>query len=138
MTIVSQRIVSLKDSIAQAHSSANEETKSSAGDKYETGRAMAQLEIEKMTVQLSEAEQQKGRLDEINLSSVSSDVRRGTLVTTNQGNFYIAIAVGPVTIDNEKYFVISPQSPIAKAMIGRRQSDVVTFNSKEYLINAVL
>jgi sortase (surface protein transpeptidase) len=48
VSYVGQRIETAQRAIAIAQASANEETKSSAGDKYETGRAMAQLEIEKI------------------------------------------------------------------------------------------
>jgi hypothetical protein len=55
LVFVEQRIATAQEAIASAQRSANEETKSSAGDKYETGRAMAQLEIEKSTLQLAES-----------------------------------------------------------------------------------
>jgi hypothetical protein len=48
-------IVGLKESL-------DDETKSSAGDKYETGRAMLQLDIEKSSVQLAEAEKLQKRI----------------------------------------------------------------------------
>jgi hypothetical protein len=53
--VVHQRIASAEEAIRMAQESANQEGKSSAGDKYETGRAMAQLEIEKASGQLAEA-----------------------------------------------------------------------------------
>jgi hypothetical protein len=56
---IDKRIAGAREAIQIAQDSANEETKSSAGDKYETGRAMAQLEIEKNTTQLEEALKQK-------------------------------------------------------------------------------
>ena len=49
------QISTLKSAIKATQQSANEETKSTAGDKYETGRAMAQLEVEKFQSQLAEA-----------------------------------------------------------------------------------
>ena len=48
VTYINQRMATAQQAIHTAQASANEETKSSAGDKYETGRAMMQLEIEKI------------------------------------------------------------------------------------------
>ena len=65
MAYVHERIAATQEAIYTAQLSANEETKSSAGDKYETGRAMAQLEIEKNTAQLAEALKLKQMLKQI-------------------------------------------------------------------------
>ena len=54
-TYIQQRILTAKQAIEAAQQAANNETKSSSGDKYETGRAMMQLEIEKDSAQLSES-----------------------------------------------------------------------------------
>ena len=43
-----QDITALEQDVRDLQLSANEETKSSAGDKYETGRAMIQIEIEQL------------------------------------------------------------------------------------------
>jgi hypothetical protein len=49
------RIETAKQAIDDAQQSANEETKSSAGDKYETGREMMQQETDRNQAQLNEA-----------------------------------------------------------------------------------
>jgi hypothetical protein len=60
------RIRVAKEAMQQAQQAANAEEKSTAGDKYETGRAMAHLEKEKAAAQLFEANKLKEVLHKIN------------------------------------------------------------------------
>src|SRR5688572_1733287 len=90
---LSQRIETAREAMSDAQAAANDETKSSAGDKYETGRAMAQLEIEKNSVQLAESVRLKRLLDAIKIDKQSLVVQPGSLVITQQSNFFIAISV---------------------------------------------
>jgi len=134
---IEQRIDAAQKAIAIAQESANEETKSSAGDKYETGRAMAQLEIEKNSTQLAEAQKLKVALSQIKPDQTSYAVQAGSLVITNQGNFYISISAGQFTVDNVSYFSISPASPIGSKLMGLKEGAQFSFNTKTYLIRNV-
>jgi transcription elongation GreA/GreB family factor len=134
---VDERINTIKQEIAAAQSSAHEETKSSAGDKYETGRAMMQLEIEKNTTQLGEANKLKSALHLINPDLATESVQQGSLVTTNQGIFYLSIPVGAITLDRKNYFILSPASPIGTKMMKLKAGDQFTFNAKSYQIDRV-
>jgi transcription elongation GreA/GreB family factor len=129
LSLVQQRIANIEEEIKKIQVSANSETKSSAGDKYETGRAMAQLEIERGLGQLVEAKGLKVTLQQIEKIKITGVVLRGALVTTSQNIFYIAISLGLVEFDSKKYFVVSPESPIGKLLIGKRVGDVITWNS---------
>jgi hypothetical protein len=115
---VQERIGAAQEAIQTAQRSANEETKSSAGDKYETGRAMAQLEIEKHSAQLAETLKLKHALEQISVDDESSIVRAGSVVLTNQGNFYLAISAGQILIQDKTYFALSPGSPLGQKLIG--------------------
>jgi transcription elongation GreA/GreB family factor len=134
LTYVDERIKAAQEAIHVAQQSANEETKSSAGDKYETGRAMAQLEIEKNGVQLAEALRLKQTLEQIQPDLETKTVRVGSLVITNQGNFYIAISAGQFLIDEKTYFVISPASPIGQKLYGLHVEQGFSFNKKEFSV----
>jgi hypothetical protein len=93
MRYVQERIARIQNEIDLHQAAANEETKSSAGDKYETGRAMAQLDIERNSVQLREAEKLKSILQSLALESTSDVVVPGSLISTSKGVFYIAISI---------------------------------------------
>jgi transcription elongation GreA/GreB family factor len=131
---IDKRIAGAREAIQIAQDSANEETKSSAGDKYETGRAMAQLEIEKNATQLEEALKQKKILDSIDISLKPAKIQSGSLVTTSNGNFFIAISVGLIVIEQQQFAVVSAQSPIGAKLIGLKTGDSVAFANKEYSI----
>jgi len=137
ITYVQERISRLKSEIKKTQSSANEETKSSAGDKYETGRAMAQLEIEKNTAQLAEAERLMNTLNTIVSGAISGLVIPGSLITTDNGMFYIAVSIGQVTIDHKNYFVISSDSPIGKMFMGMKLGDAIEWNKSKYIIKSI-
>jgi len=56
---VENRFKTIQEIISSHQKSLNSETKSSAGDKHETGRAMLQLEMEKAGQQLASIQQMK-------------------------------------------------------------------------------
>lgn len=109
------------------------ETKSSAGDKHETGRAMIQLEMEKAGAQLAEINEMNSILKKINTEKTSKIVCLGSLIITNKVNYYLAISVGKITINIEDYYVVSTSSPIGKQLLGIKIGDVIPFNNAEVL-----
>ena len=138
LNFVQERIHQAQEVIRHAQQSANEETKSSSGDKYETGRAMAQLEIEKSSQQLAEALQLKNTLEKISPDVRSEVVQPGSLVITDQGNFYIAISAGQFQLDGINYVIISPASPLARVLLGQKIHTTVAFQSRKFAIQEIL
>ncbi|MFZ1809051.1 MAG: 3-oxoacyl-ACP synthase [Cyclobacteriaceae bacterium] len=131
---VDNKITMAKNEINAAQASANEETKSSAGDKYETARAMAQLEIEKSTSQLSEAGKLKRLLGEFSGESETSKAQLGSLIQTNNGWFYISLSAGKVILDDVTYICLSPVSPLGAKMMNLVTGDQFNFNKLDYII----
>ncbi len=134
---VDHRIKNAKEALDAAKEAGNEETKSSAGDKYEVGRAMMQQEIENNELQLGEAYKLKKALNLINPAEDCQTVKLGSLVLTTNGNFYISISLGKLSIDSDDYFAISPLTPIGIKLSGLKKGDKMTFNKKDYLIQGV-
>ncbi|MDY7395779.1 GreA/GreB family elongation factor [Aureibaculum sp. 2210JD6-5] len=106
------------------------ETKSSAGDKHETGRAMLQLEMEKTGQQLAVINQMKTILDRILLDDNSKIAKLGSLVITNKNNYFLAISVGELQVENKRYYAVSIASPIGKLLLGKKVGDEFEFNDK--------
>jgi transcription elongation GreA/GreB family factor len=125
------------ESMRTLQSSANEETKSSAGDKYETGRAMAQLEIEKLTSQLMELKKQKQVLDQIQISKINQHVQLGSLVETTDTTFFLSVSLGKIMIGNKPFFCISASSPIGAKLLGLKPHDSFVFQNKNYEVISV-
>ena len=135
---IDKRITSARLAIDNAQQSANEETKSSSGDKYETGRAMAQLEIEKNAQQLAEALKLKRTLEQIPIDHSFPAAQPGSLVITDRGSFFIAIGLGKVDLDSDSYFVIATFSPLGLALAGSRVGDIVAFRDQSYVIQELI
>jgi transcription elongation GreA/GreB family factor len=134
---VEQRIATSKKAMDAAQEAANSESKSSAGDKHETGRAMAQLEQEKSAKQLAEAIKLKKVLALINPEKTGSDIQLGSVVETSNGNFFIAISAGKLTAHDKNYFAISLASPIGANLKGLKAGDEMKFNGNLFKIEAV-
>ncbi len=114
------------------------DTKSSAGDKHETGRAMAQLEQEKLSKQLMELLKQQETIRKIDPSVKSKTVQLGSLVKTNKGWYFFSTSLGIISIGKESVFCLSIQAPIAQLMLGKKDKDSVKFNGQEVCIDAII
>ncbi|AIZ64525.1 3-oxoacyl-ACP synthase [Hymenobacter sp. DG25B] len=134
---VQQRIEACQHAMQAAQESANSETKSSAGDKYETGRAMAQNERDRNAVQLQQAKQLQGELDRIQSEKPCDTVRPGALVHTSMGRFYISISAGKVSVEGLDYFAVSAAAPVAAALSGKRAGEQALFNGKPVQIQGI-
>ena len=104
------------------------ETKSSAGDKHETGRAMIQLEREKLGNQIREIEVNHQKLMTIKDFKTSNRISLGSLIFTDKANYYIAIAADSCVVNSKVFYCISPQSPIGKLLIGKNINECILFN----------
>jgi transcription elongation GreA/GreB family factor len=123
--------------IDDAQEAANEDTKSSAGDKYETGREMMQQEINLNMARLNEANRMSEVLDLIDPRLHTETVVPGSLVATSQGTYYIAISIGKTKLDNNDYYIISAASPIGTQLKGLKKGDSFSFNSRQYTVKDV-
>lgn len=136
-SFLNERANTLHEIIGGLQKSLQSETKSSAGDKHETGRAMLQLEREKAGNQFAAIQKQQELLAKTNINDSSTKIRLGSLVETSSGIYFIAISKGLVTLNNQPYFVIAPQSPIGKLLLGKQVGDEVVYNGKSILIKDI-
>jgi len=128
----------LKNNLASVEESRNNETKSSVGDKYETGRAMMQLEHQKLTSQLQRLKAQIGELKVINLTFQSTKVAQGSLVETDRGIYFICTALGKIYLKDVIYFCISLQSPIGKLLQHKEIGDKIIFNGNTIEVSRIV
>ena len=113
------------------------ETKSSAGDKHETGRAMLQLEMEKAGKQLNGVYEMRQVLSKIDQNRMEQKARLGSLVVTDIGSYYLAISAGEIKIDETSYFAVSTDSPIGKLLLGTASGDQIYFRREIEIIDVV-
>ena len=114
------------------------ETKSSAGDKHETGRAMLQLEMEKAGQQLAGIMQMKEILAKVDILKTSKNVRLGSVIFTEKVNYFLSISAGQLVVANKMYFAVSVSSPIGKLLLGKQENDVISFNEKRYKVQKII
>lgn len=137
LKFVRARIEVAQRAMDNAQAAANEEGKSSAGDKYETGRAMMQIERDKAAQQLHEANQVKSFLGSVKLVTQTAIVGLGNVVFCGKTNFYLAISAGKITVEEQEFIAISPQTPIGQNLWGKREGDSVEFNKITYTIQRI-
>lgn len=135
---VENRLRTIQNTISEIQKSLLSETKSSAGDKHETGRAMLQLEREKAGQQLAEIEKTKHILSKISIENSSKTIALSSAVYTTKANYYIAISAGELTIDKDKFFAISANTPIGKMLLGKSVGDELVFRDQKFTITKVL
>ena len=135
---LNQRLEVIKSTISDIQNSLQSETKSTAGDKHETGRAMLQLEREKAGNQLAEIQKQIEILHKINPEMSYSKVALGSLVKTTVSNYFIGVSVGEITIENETFYAISLSTPIGQLLVSKGVGDDIQFRMQKFTITDIL
>tara|TARA_B110001454_G_scaffold168337_1_gene158449 strand:+ start:1288 stop:1746 length:459 start_codon:yes stop_codon:yes gene_type:complete len=134
---VNKRSQTVQEIISSNQKALQSETKSSAGDKHETGRAMLQLEMEKAGQQLFGINQMKLVLAKTNISKNTEIAHLGSVIETNFSNYFLSISAGKIIIEDKIYFAISILSPIGKLLLGKKVNEVFVFNDKTFQIKKI-
>lgn len=137
VNFVEDRYLKIQNQINEIQESLTSETKSSAGDKHETGRAMLQLEREKAGRQLAEVEKLKETISKIDVTKSSDIIGLGSVAITSNANYFIAISAGQMTANSQSFFAISPNTPMGLLLMGKKVGDVVVFRESRFMIEAV-
>ena len=135
--LLQQKIATLENAIQDAQQAASEDTKSSAGDKFETSREMMKLEIDKNSMQLSKAIEMLKYLSQIDPESEKDRVGFGSLVKTNEGSYFFSVSLGKVLMGDRSYMALSMVSPIGKALADRKAGDEVNFMGRKIRIEKI-
>ncbi len=134
---VNDRISRIERIIKNLEDSLKSETKSTAGDKHETGRAMVQLEREKMGKQLAEAEKMKHLLAKVPLENTNANIGLGSWVQTSENNYFLAISAGEANTNGISTYCISTATPIGRLLLGKTVGDTIEFKGTKMLVNKI-
>lgn len=134
---IENQIVHVQTAINSAKESAQNESKSSAGDKHETGKSLMQLEQENNAQHLNNMLNQKRIITLIQQRDNGNEIGLGSLIETNKGFYFIAIGIGKVDIENTAVFIISPTAPVGKAFQHKKEGEEVTFNGNKIKILSI-
>ena len=135
--LLQDRIDVFRDMIASLTQDAQNDAKSSAGDKHETALSMMHLEQEKLNRKLNEIIQQKAIVDKIDPNKIHQTIALGSIVQANGIFLFISAALPKITIDNQSILAISPQSPLGSKLMGNGVGFSFEINSTTYHIQSV-
>lgn len=136
--LIQSKIKTNQESLLALKESVGNETKSTAGDKHETSRAMMHLEQEKVMRQLANNQKLKSIVDRINPKMNNETVQLGSLVITNHISFYVLAGLGQMELNGQNYFIVSFQSELVQAFKGKRKGDDLIFKGQNYTIQEIL
>jgi hypothetical protein len=134
LDLVNNKIASHQQALKSLTESAANETKSTAGDKYETSRAMLHIEQDNIRRQMADAMAQKAVLDGFDPQIHRETIGLGSLVKTNAGFYYLSVGLGKLVIDGQTIIALSPQSPLGNKLVGTATGDMIEMNGKEIRI----
>ena len=127
---IEKRMAVATDAIAGAQEAANNEEKSSAGDKYETARAMGHLQKDMYARQQAEIVRELNALQKINTNLIYAAAQPGAYIRCADQSFFIAAGLGKQIIDDQTVFFLSPLAPIAKLLLNKKAGEQFLFNNK--------
>lgn len=136
ISVLNEKLLNIQTELNGLDRSLKNETKSSAGDKFETSREMIQQEREKLyNLQLNT----KHMLDLLSstMGKNPTVVESGALVETDKACLHISIPLGKISLGELTVFFISPSSPLAQAMLNKKVNDAVVFNGVEHKIISI-
>lgn len=131
--ILQTRVNNAEHAMKASQEAANGEEKSSAGDKYETSRAMGHRDRDMYARQMVEANTELNRIGSVNLET-SKLVKTGSLVCTKTAMYFILTGIGKLTYQQNEVMVLSPLSPLARLFIGKKAGETFVFNQLSHEI----
>jgi hypothetical protein len=134
--MIEQRIAATALAIENAQSAANAEEKSSAGDKYETSRAMSHLEKDMYSRQLLANQQELEALLSVDCDKLYDNIKIGSIIFCKDFAFFIAAGLGKINFEGIELYLVSPLAPIAKQVFNKKAGAVFTFKKMELVITA--
>ncbi len=136
--LLQDKIDIYQDLILSLTEDAQNDAKSSAGDKHETTLSKLHIEQEKIAIKLKEAIEQQAILSKLDITQVSNNVVLGSLVITNHLTVFICTALPKITVDNQTAFAISPQSPLGMQLMHKTVKAEFLVNKVNYKILEIL
>ena len=136
--LLQDKIDIYQDLILSLTEDAQNDAKSSAGDKHETTLSKLHIEQEKIANKLKEALDQQAILSKLDITQVSNNVVLGSLVITNHLTVFICTALPKITVDNQTAFAISPQSPLGMQLMHKTVKAEFLINKVNYKILEIL
>ncbi len=115
------------------------DSKSSAGDKFETSREMLAQEERQLMQQLTELRNKEIMLLRLKQSNVSSEtIQAGSLVKLGENWIFIGIPEGALSTPTSKVMCISADAPLFTLLKGKRVGETVPQPQNSLRVEQVL
>jgi hypothetical protein len=137
LDMLRQRIGTAREAMNRAQEAANSEEKSSAGDKYETGRAMGQLQKEMHGRQLAEYAKEVKALQSIFTDSLCDRGGPGAFIRAAGIGFFVSAGLGKQEVEGLIILFVSPLAPLGRSLRNKVAGDSILFNGVSMVIEDV-
>ena len=135
--LLQEKVNAAQVEITSTRASFSSDTKSSAGDKHEVGRAMVQQELDKLEEQHAKLVVLQQELARVPLERSFDRAVFGSLVETDQGTYFMSIGLGRIEVDGGSCFAISLASPIGQALKDKQAGEQVVFNGRSFNVERI-
>jgi len=132
-----QNIQEAQLAYVQAKESRDSDTKSSAGDKYETGREMMQREMDKCSALIDQNRHSMQIIQHVPIHRTYESIDKGALIVTDRGSYYMLVGLGKISLEQKDYFAISPESPIGSLFLGKKVGEYILLRDQKISIQCI-
>jgi hypothetical protein len=129
--ILEQKLAIINKELEHLSQAIADDTKSSAGDKYETSREMANLEKGKLQAQVLGFGKMLATLGALSMAT-SDKVEAGSLIKTDKEWIFLAVSLGQIEVADKTILAISPVAPLAQLMMDKKEGVVIAFRNIKY------
>lgn len=130
------QLVELKIDLQELKSEMENDTKSSAGDKFETSREMSAQEFRRLQTQIEYKTELIHQLNQLPNSKAVS-VQYGSLVELNNQWILLGVGAGKFEIENTVVMCLSIHSPLGIVLVGKQKNDSIHFNNNTFTIQSI-
>lgn len=132
-----QKVHHAQQAMEQAQESANEQP-SASEDKFESFREACHIQRELFARHWQEAQRNVQVLQRLpDIAVAPGSIGLGSVVVTNRYTYFIAISLGEIELEGQKYCVMSPFSPLFLVMATHRAGESFAFRGQNYTIQEV-
>ncbi len=136
LTVIDAREEQLTNMILEINEQINQDGKSSAGDKFETGRERLTQELNAQQSRYNQLLQHKRKLIQLRGDALEQ-IKEGALSCINGNWYFIGPALGKILYNTIPIWFISTEAPIVKQMIQCKKGDSFIWNEREMLISEI-
>ncbi|MEL4308446.1 transcription elongation factor [Joostella sp. CR20] len=134
LDILNERIERYRTEINIIKESVENEDKSKGDDDEGSGNSGYGSNFTKTLEYLDEANALKTKLKQVDIFQTNETVKQGSLVECSNGNFFLSIPLGKITLNDKTYFAISKEAPVGQLLMGKKVGESITFNNNVFKV----